>query len=62
VPMPEGVGEERGFVFEETAECAHDYHIACAATTPPSVKYPNGLAMAGTVLTLLALLVQKYKY
>jgi hypothetical protein len=62
VPMPEGVGEERGFVFEETAECAHDYHIACAATAPPSLKFPNGLAMAGTVLTLLALLVQKYKY
>jgi len=41
-------GEERGCVFEETGECKHEYHVACAATAGPSDKFPNGLAMAGT--------------
>jgi len=41
-------GEERGYVYEETAESTHDYHVACAAVAPPSAKFPNGLALTGT--------------
>lgn len=41
-------GQERGYIFEETAESTHDYHVACAATAAPTTKFPNGLALTGT--------------
>ena len=39
---------DRGCVYEETRECAHDYHVACAAAAGPSAAFPEGVVLTGT--------------
>ena len=47
VPMPAEM-PDRGCVYEETRECAHDYHVACAAAAGPSPAFPEGVVLTGT--------------